>query len=236
VSVGRTSWLLYELLILQIVLLPDGTHLPLDPCLPDGTHLPLGPCLPDGTHPPLGPLQGKEASDLSEFLDSSLLPFAARCLDDMGPRELSTCLRALAHLSHTPSSAWMSRVMESSAIQLPYFSPRDLSTLAWALGKMSQTASGITMADDQLLCKKESPMFGPSAYQQCRNDSFLKALELACLSRMCRFTPQDLSMLAVGLAKLKHFPSSALTEAYLARIQMVLPQCGTQVIDLFSQN
>ena len=179
-------------------------------------------------------LQSLERSEFSEFLDDLLLPIVARCLEDMGPRELCTCLRALAILMHSPSPEWVSRLLESVTIQLPFFSPRDLSTLGWSLGKMYQTAKGLQESSlhTEVDSQSRSQSFAkssPAPSTMLKDKIFMNSLELACLSCMCRFNPQDLSTLAVGILRLQHTPSPAWTEAFLSRVLTVLPQCGTQV-------
>ena len=61
------------------------------------------------------------------------------------------------------------------------------------------------------------------------DSDFMKALEIACLSSLRRFNPQDLSTLVVGLDRLQHSPSPALASAYLECVLAVLPQCRAQV-------
>lgn len=81
-------------------------------------------------------MQAREASELSHFLDTQLLPIVARCMTDMGPRELATVSHALATLGHVPQPAWTHMLLDHASRHLSICSPRELSTLVWALGAL----------------------------------------------------------------------------------------------------
>ena len=177
-------------------------------------------------------MQGSEAEAFSHFVSQIVLPASARCLDDMGPRELSTCLSALATLRHQPTDAWLSMLLDSAESQLCCFSPRDLSTLIWALGTLHHGVQGgppdplfSGPLQGSLGIKDRTYMIQPHA----RIFSFIKAAEVACLGCMRRFNPQDLSTLSVGLARLGHSPSDPWVDGFLRQTAAVLPHCGTQV-------
>ena len=144
----------------------------------------------------------------------------------MGPRELSTCLSALATLLHRPSEEWLQTLLRAAESQLPQFSPRDLSTFVWALGTLSQEASegsSVLHSDTEASCSQILP------FSSHILSLFLKAVEVACLGCFRRFNPQDLSTLSVGLARLRHLPSEVWIKGFLGQTMAVLPQCGTQV-------
>ena len=177
----------------------------------------------------------------------------------MGPRELCTCLHALAQLRHAPPAAWTARLLHAARGQLQAFSPRDLSTLVWALGSLRALggSGGAVRAEEEAggaagrrpslgslgatgggaAIRGVMAAAGGGAAGQGRpgesaivvDADFMKAFEIACLGSLRRFNPQDLSTLAVGLDRLQHSPSPALASAYLECVLAVLPQCRAQV-------
>ncbi len=161
-----------------------------------------------------------------------MLPAVARCLRDMGPRELSNCCYSLALLKHDPPAAWLELVMaEARGAGLISFSPRDLSTTTWALGSLRpQQRPKQRQLSNRESGGASSPRSSlPPLASLSGGANFLEDLEDACAARMSRFNPQDLSTMAVGMSRMGHSPGRLWRHAFLERVATALPDCNPQV-------
>eukprot|EP00798_Chlamydomonas_sp_ICE-L_P003445 gene3447-13503_t len=106
-------------------------------------------CMSQLTHFDTYDLKSGERAEMKAFIDTLLLPLVASFMPSMAPRELTTCMHALAVCGHKPNAAWSSRLLYFATDLIELFSPRDLSTLIWAVGKLSaQPSTNSTGAAD----------------------------------------------------------------------------------------
>ncbi|KAG2491140.1 hypothetical protein HYH03_010582 [Edaphochlamys debaryana] len=174
-----------------------------------------------------------------ELPDRELLPALAAAVEPqlraLQPQGLSTLLWAFAAQGHQPPPKWMDSYLAAAAATLPGWGDRDLATLLWALARLHYKAAPAKL--QLLLDHAESQLGGFSGRslsngvyalalsQQHPGEAWLRAAQArAAELGPGAFTPQGLTQMAWGMARLGCSPSPAFTQLVLDHAEAGLPE------------
>ncbi|EFJ52659.1 hypothetical protein VOLCADRAFT_85860 [Volvox carteri f. nagariensis] len=155
-------------------------------------------------------------------------------LSALQPQGLSSLLWAFARQSHQPSPKWMDALLSAAAADLATFSPRDMATLLWALARLHYKVAPARLK--QLLEHAQNTMgsysgrslsnvvYSLALSQQHPGEPWLEAAQRRAVELGPEaFTPQGITQMAWGIAKLGSPPSPAFLELVLEHASQRLP-------------
>ncbi|KAG2447636.1 hypothetical protein HYH02_007554 [Chlamydomonas schloesseri] len=178
-----------------------------------------------------------------ELPDRELLAGLAAAVEPqlpaLQPRGLSSLLWAFARQGHQPPPKWMDSFLSCCAAELPRFAPRDVSTLLWGLARLHYKVAPARLR--QLLEHSQAQLgafcgrslsnvvYSLALSQQHPGEEWLAAAQARAVALgPGAFSPQGLTQMAWGLAKLGSPPSPALLDMVCAHAAARLPRSAEE--------
>ncbi|KAG2423296.1 hypothetical protein HXX76_015445 [Chlamydomonas incerta] len=178
-----------------------------------------------------------------ELPDRELLAGLASAVESqlpaLQPRGLASLLWAFARQGHQPPPKWMDAFLSCCAAELPGFAPRDVSTLLWGLARLHYKVAPArlrqllehTQAQMGSFCGRSlsNVVYSLALSQQHPGEEWLAAAQARAVALgPSAFSPQGLTQMAWGLAKLGCPPSPALLDMVCAHASARLPRSAEE--------